>query len=242
MHIQRLDPAKLTDAYNIKCQFVYPWEGVVTPPFGGGWAVVEPGKETKHHNHQEGETFIIVQGRGEMRIGDETVEVGPGTVVYQPPYDGHVIRNTSETEDLVFFGLYWEDRNLWEGRREDAVLAAKRPRRALVTAAPPTPNGSIHLGHLSGPYLAADVLTRYLRLRGVDAVFGCGTDDHFSHVKTRAEELGLPPASRPPVWPGTSPPASGPPTSCPTSSSAPASRPTRPWSRTSSAASTRAAS
>lgn len=193
MHIQRLDPARLTEAYNIKCQFVYPWEGVVTPPFGGGWAVVEPGKETKHHNHQEGETFIIVQGQGEMRIGDETVAVGPGTVVYQPPYDGHVIRNTSETENLVFFGLYWEDRTLWEGRRESQVLAAERPRRALVTAAPPTPNGSIHLGHLSGPYLAADVLTRYLRLRGVDAAFGCGTDDHFSHVKTRAEELGLPP-------------------------------------------------
>ena len=193
MFIQKLDPAKLIEAYNIKCQFVYPWEGVVTPPFGGGWAIIEPGGETKHHNHQEGETFIIVQGRGEMRIGDEVTEVGPGTVVYQPPYNGHIIRNTSETENLVFFGLYWEDRNLWEGRKEDEVLAAPRPRRALVTAAPPTPNGSIHLGHLSGPYLAADVLTRYLRLRGVDAVFGCGTDDHFSHVATKAQELGLAP-------------------------------------------------
>ncbi|WP_368737243.1 class I tRNA ligase family protein, partial [Acinetobacter baumannii] len=33
----------------------------------------------------------------------------------------------------------------------------------LVTAGPPTPNGDLHLGHLSGPYLAGDILTRYLR-------------------------------------------------------------------------------
>jgi methionyl-tRNA synthetase len=192
MFIKRLDPAKLEEAYGIKCQGVYPWEGVVEPPFGAGWAVVEPGKRTKHHAHQEGETFLIVKGRGIMQMGDETEEVGPGDVLFQPPFTQHTIENPSPSEDLVFVSIYWEDLSLWAGKRE-AAAPASRPRRALVTAAPPTPNGDLHLGHLSGPYLAADLVTRYLKLRGVEAYYGCGTDDHFSYVKTRAEEMGLAP-------------------------------------------------
>src|SRR5215207_9688529 len=195
MFIQRLDPAKFYEAYGIKCQGVYPWEGVVDTPFGAGWAVVEPGKRTKLHGHQEGETFLVAQGRGVMRVGDEVVEIGAGDVVFQPPFHAHTIENTSETENLLFLSIWWEDLNLWAGRREAEAAggAAKHPQRALVTAAPPTPNGDLHLGHLSGPYLAADVLTRYLKIRGVEAYYGCGTDDHFSFVKTRAEQVGLAP-------------------------------------------------
>jgi methionyl-tRNA synthetase len=63
--------------------------------------------------------------------------------------------------------------------------------RIMVTAAPPTPNGDLHLGHLSGPYLAADILTRYLRLRGTDAHYMCGSDDNCNYVHTNAARLGL---------------------------------------------------
>jgi methionyl-tRNA synthetase len=192
MHIKKLDRSQLVDAYNIKCQGVYPWAGVVEPPFGAGWAIVEPGGFTKHHNHQECETFLITQGRGVMRVGDERVEVEAGDVVFQPPFNAHIIENTSDSEELVFVSIYWEDTGLWAGRRESQVLAEAPPERVLVTAAPPTPNGDLHLGHLAGPYLAADILTRALRLRGIDASFACGTDDHFSHVLTKAQQLGLP--------------------------------------------------
>lgn len=66
-------------------------------------------------------------------------------------------------------------------------------RRVLVIAAPPTPNGDLHLGHLCGPYLAADICTRYLRLRGSEVHSYCGTDDNQSDVLTRSEQMKLSP-------------------------------------------------
>ncbi|MFC4076573.1 class I tRNA ligase family protein [Salinithrix halophila] len=58
----------------------------------------------------------------------------------------------------------------------------------LVTAPPPTPNGELHLGHLSGPYLGADVFTRAQRSFGNDVVYLCSTDDHQSYCVTKAIE------------------------------------------------------
>lgn len=60
----------------------------------------------------------------------------------------------------------------------------------LLTATPPTPNGDLHVGHLSGPYIAADVHRRYLRMRGHEAFYVCGGDDHqsFVHLKALQQE------------------------------------------------------
>jgi methionyl-tRNA synthetase len=57
----------------------------------------------------------------------------------------------------------------------------------FVTATPPTPNGDLHVGHLSGPFLAADVFSRFQRMRGNRSVFATGSDDHQSYVLTTAE-------------------------------------------------------
>jgi methionyl-tRNA synthetase len=191
MHIQRLDPEKLFEAYGIQVQMLYPWKDVVEPPFGAAWAVVPPGGSTKHHAHQEGETFFFVRGRGVMRVGDESTEVQPGDVCFHDPLDHHTLTNTSDSEELVFLTVWWEDLRLWADKRDAAPAA--RPKRTLVSAAPPTPNGDLHVGHLSGPYTAGDVHARYLRLRGVDADFIFGTDDNQSYTKTNAARLGLGP-------------------------------------------------
>ena len=66
-------------------------------------------------------------------------------------------------------------------------------KKVLVSAPPPTANGDLHVGHLSGPFLRADILTRYLKMRGVEAYCLCGTDEHQSYVAFRAEQLGLTP-------------------------------------------------
>ncbi|HEX6901436.1 MAG TPA: class I tRNA ligase family protein [Thermoanaerobaculia bacterium] len=190
MHIQKLDSAKLFEAYGIQVQMLYPWEGVVEPPFGAAWAVVPPGGSTKHHAHQEGETFFFVKGRGVMRIGDDSTEVQTGDVVFQRPFQQHTLENTAD-EDLLFLTVWWEDLRLWAGRREEGK--AERPARTMVSAAPPTPNGDLHVGHLSGPYLAGDIHARYLRLRGVDARYIFGTDDNQSYTKTNGVRLGLGP-------------------------------------------------
>jgi len=68
-----------------------------------------------------------------------------------------------------------------------------RTTRALLTSAPPTPNGDLHLGHIGGPYMAADVQNRYLRMRGVDSYYLCGSDDNLSWVLTNGRQYGMGP-------------------------------------------------
>jgi methionyl-tRNA synthetase len=63
--------------------------------------------------------------------------------------------------------------------------------KVLVIAPPPTPNGDLHIGHLSGPYLRADIYTRYLKMRGIEAYYLTGVDEHQSYVAFKAEQLGL---------------------------------------------------
>lgn len=60
-------------------------------------------------------------------------------------------------------------------------------KRILVTAALPYANGDIHLGHLAGAYLPADIYVRYQRLKGCDVVFVCGSDEHGVAIMVTAE-------------------------------------------------------
>ena len=66
-------------------------------------------------------------------------------------------------------------------------------KRTLVTAALPYANGDIHLGHLAGAYLPADIYVRYLRLRGRDVLFICGTDEYGVPITLTAEKMGISP-------------------------------------------------
>jgi methionyl-tRNA synthetase len=63
----------------------------------------------------------------------------------------------------------------------------------LVTATPPTPNGDLHLGHLAGPFLAADAFNRFQRMRGNDSAYLTSSDDHQSYVVSSARRRGLAP-------------------------------------------------
>ncbi|MFI0975578.1 methionine--tRNA ligase [Streptomyces sp. NPDC021093] len=63
----------------------------------------------------------------------------------------------------------------------------------LVTAAPPTPNGDLHLGHLAGPYSGADMYTRARRLDATPTRFLTGSDVHQSYVPLKARALGRDP-------------------------------------------------
>jgi methionyl-tRNA synthetase len=68
-------------------------------------------------------------------------------------------------------------------------------KRTLVTSALPYANGRIHIGHLAGAYLPADTFVRFLRARGEDVVFVCGSDEHGVPITLRAlEEKSTPQA------------------------------------------------
>ncbi|MFN5843675.1 MAG: class I tRNA ligase family protein, partial [Bacteroidota bacterium] len=54
----------------------------------------------------------------------------------------------------------------------------KDKKRYLITAALPYANGGIHLGHLAGAYLPADIYARFLRLQDKEVLFVCGSDEH----------------------------------------------------------------
>uniref|UniRef100_A0A7C6ED26 Methionine--tRNA ligase n=1 Tax=candidate division WOR-3 bacterium TaxID=2052148 RepID=A0A7C6ED26_UNCW3 len=62
-----------------------------------------------------------------------------------------------------------------------------KPMKILVTSALPYANGDIHLGHLAGCYLPADIYVRYQRLKKQDIVFICGTDEHGVPITIAAE-------------------------------------------------------
>lgn len=192
MPVRKLDPDQFVHAYNVDLQPLYPWDGVASPPFGAAWAVLAPGESTKPHAHQECESFFVARGQGVLAIGGERHEVGPGSVSFHTPFDDHVLTNTSDSEDLLFLTVFWEDRDQWRREGPDAEPATDVI-RTLVTAAPPTPNGDLHVGHLAGPYLGADLHARYLRLRGIDARFACGSDDNSPWVVAKARELGATP-------------------------------------------------
>jgi methionyl-tRNA synthetase len=65
--------------------------------------------------------------------------------------------------------------------------------RYLVTSALPYANGPLHLGHLAGAYLPADIYVRYLRMKGEDVLYVCGTDEHGVPITIAAEKAGKTP-------------------------------------------------
>jgi methionyl-tRNA synthetase len=67
------------------------------------------------------------------------------------------------------------------------------PSRYTITAALPYTNGPIHIGHLAGVYVPADIYSRYLRLKGNDVAFVCGSDEHGVAISMKAKKEGVTP-------------------------------------------------
>jgi len=63
----------------------------------------------------------------------------------------------------------------------------------IVTSALPYANGKLHIGHLAGAYLPADIFVRYLRLQGEDVIYICGTDEHGTPISITADKEGITP-------------------------------------------------
>ena len=70
---------------------------------------------------------------------------------------------------------------------------SKEYKRYLVTSALPYANGPVHIGHLAGVYVPSDIYVRYLRLRGKDVVWVCGSDEHGVPITIKARKEGVTP-------------------------------------------------
>ena len=69
----------------------------------------------------------------------------------------------------------------------------KKFKRTLITTALPYANGPVHIGHLAGVYVPADIYARYLRLRGEDVIMVGGSDEHGVPITLRARKEGITP-------------------------------------------------
>ena len=69
----------------------------------------------------------------------------------------------------------------------------KKFKRTLVTCALPYANGPVHIGHLAGVYVPADIYVRYLRMKGEDVLYVCGSDEHGVPITIKAREQGCTP-------------------------------------------------
>ena len=73
------------------------------------------------------------------------------------------------------------------------ILINDKYKRYTVTAALPYTNGPVHIGHLAGVYIPADIYVRYLRSKGKDVIFICGSDEHGVPITLKAKNEGISP-------------------------------------------------
>lgn len=74
----------------------------------------------------------------------------------------------------------------------NATSATDTKQTYFVCPAPPCPNGKLHLGHIGGVYLLADIFVRYQRMRGNTAYYVTGADEHGTYTLVKARQLGKP--------------------------------------------------
>lgn len=192
MIIRSYDASQLHEAFGIEMSSIED-VGVDWTSLGAGWGRVDPGQRSDAHQHDETETFVIVRGNGDLVVDNQRHPVGPGVVAQFEPFETHVIENTGDTE-LLFVTFYWRDAERASHRAATVKRGRLGDRPIFVFSTPPTPNGDLHLGHLSGPYLGADVFVRFQRLNGAPAWHLTGSDDFQSYVVECARREGRHPA------------------------------------------------
>ncbi len=181
MITRTFDRSAMSWSYEMHLQSMLSAADIEGLPFGSVFGSVPAHSVSKRHSHQDGEMFIVLAGKATVVLGEEERLLGPGEVVYLSPFDHHEIRNTSD-EAFDIISIYWEHVPSAVEVLSQTPPRDRLPERTLVFCPPPTPNGGLHLGHLSGPYVRADMLVRALGSMGRSARYITGTDDHQSHV------------------------------------------------------------
>jgi methionyl-tRNA synthetase len=161
---------------------------------GADFGRVPPGEHSDPHQHDETETFVIISGHGDIVVDAKRTAIGPAMVLHFEPFETHYLVNTGE-DDILFATFYWRDSP--RAAKKAPRLAHRRrfgDRPVFVFSTPPTPNGGLHIGHLSGPYLGTDAFVRFQRMNGTEVYHLAATDDFQSYVAECARREGRDPA------------------------------------------------
>ncbi|CAI8776552.1 hypothetical protein EMIT0347P_10653 [Pseudomonas sp. IT-347P] len=148
---------------------------------------VAPLQKTNIHNHHDRECWSVLSGEGVLTSGAQRVTLRAGDHVVFMPFEEHTVENQG-AEDLRFTSRWFVD---WSAVADESESTASVKEHVLIETAFPTPNGPLHLGHLSGAYLMADILKRCCELTGTDAFAYCGTYGHTNHIDKTAAAKGL---------------------------------------------------
>jgi quercetin dioxygenase-like cupin family protein len=70
--------------------------------------VIEPGQSVSEHDHDEEETFIVIDGAAELTLDRESTTITAGDVAYIPRFGRHGLRNLSSTSPFVMIDIYWD--------------------------------------------------------------------------------------------------------------------------------------
>jgi len=172
---------KVSHEYDVNLKRFYPVSNLQTP-FGSAHVRVEAGKRSRPHHHHEHETFIILKGTGCFFQAGQQAPITSGDVLYIEPFSEHYVE-ADVHNDVEFLSIWWESEI--QPNTVDTT-------RYLIFTPPPTPNGNLHLGHICGPYIAADVIRRQLKNQGKKAHLVVGLDKSQSYVDLKARQRGEP--------------------------------------------------
>lgn len=153
---------------------------------------LEAGESSEAHNHFEREAFLFTSGHARVVVASGETQVEAGDAVFFDRFEPHTVVNLSSSQPVTFHAIYWEDQDAPIVAKQDAIPANKHP-SLLAFSTPATPNGDLHCGHLSGPYIAADTLVRAQRVLGGSAWHVTGRDDHQTYVEKKAHHDGVSP-------------------------------------------------
>ncbi|MCK1612701.1 MULTISPECIES: class I tRNA ligase family protein [unclassified Bradyrhizobium] len=164
-------------------------DNIVARHFRASKFALESGESTRLDCHADNEMLFVFSGTGSVTYGDgslSTKQLGPGDMLLMSPFTAHLIKNDG-AELLVVGNAWWEDRQTVD---ESVKAPTKAPRTRLVLPSFTTPNGRMHVGHLAGPVVAADMFTRAQRTLGLDCYQLCGTLGFQTHVAITAAREG----------------------------------------------------
>ncbi len=152
---------------------------------------IKPLQHTKPHHHHELEGWIILEGKGILTSDNKICPVKKGDVIQLLPLQTHTLQNISEKANLVYISFWWSDLQFFEKTLKSNEKKQKTTAKILILPSFPTPNGTLHVGHLAGPYIAADVYKRYQQIMSRDVHYLSGTIGYQTQVAYKSQQLGL---------------------------------------------------
>lgn len=113
--IQRASQAAYADEYGVKTRRLFPWKGKVNTKrplteAGCMYVLLAPGEQVAPHQHDEEETFIVLEGQAELTVNGTHTLIEAGDVAYIPRHAVHAIRNPAPHARFQMLDMYWDER------------------------------------------------------------------------------------------------------------------------------------